>query len=149
MPVTRAKVEAIIVQRRQAWMDIAGYDVTYAGTNASLGSIIAQALLSMGIPVVDPLNPTDTDLAGVPDDQLDQLIMWCDTLLLYSLQAAIPSGSLSIAGLQVDIGSSIRQAIQTAESYQRRQYTFTASRMSLGYAASRCSGDEFTAALFI
>lgn len=144
MSITRAQVESILVDLREGWMEIAGYSLVRDGTNPDLATIISQSLLHMGIGVSDVLNPTDADIAGMPDNELDKLIMWCDMTLLYALLAKVPSGSISIAGLSVDVSLNIRQAIHMVELQQKRVFSYAAGRLRLGYSASRDRYDEFS-----
>lgn len=144
MAITRAQVESILVDMRSGWMEIAGYSLVRDGTNPDLATIISQSLLHMGIGVANVLNPTDADIAGMPDQELDKLLMWADMTLLYALLAKVPAGNISIAGLSVDVSLNIRQAIHMVELQQKRVYTYAANRMRLGYSASRDLYDEFS-----
>src|SRR5512135_369304 len=135
MAITRAQVESILVSMRGGWMEIAGYSMLTDGTNPDLVAVISQSLLHMGIGVTDVLNPTDADLAGMPDRELDKLLMWADMTLLYALLAKVPAGNISIAGLSVDVSLNIRQAIHMVELQQKRVYTYAANRMRLGFSA--------------
>lgn len=144
MAITRSQVESILVDMRGGWMEIAEYSLVHDGTNSDLATVISQSLLHMGIGVTDVLNPTDADIAGMPDSELDKLLMWADMTLLYALLAKVPAGNISIAGLSVDVSLNIRQAIHMVELQQKRVYTYAANRMRLGYSASYDLYDEFS-----
>jgi len=74
MTVTRANVEAILIQRCGAIMSVAGMAVTVAGSNASLNDPIGYALRQTGYTVANAASVADTDLDDLTDDDLDQVL---------------------------------------------------------------------------
>lgn len=74
MTITRANVEAILVQRCGALMSFAGYAVTVAGSNANLNDPIGYALRQTGYSVASIAAVADADLAVIDDADIDQIL---------------------------------------------------------------------------
>lgn len=74
MTVTRANLEAILVQRCGGLLSFAGMAVTVAGSNASLNDPIGYALRQTGYTVASITAVADADLASLDVDDLDQIL---------------------------------------------------------------------------
>ena len=74
MTLTRANVEAIIVQRVGAYMTAAGMVVTIAGSNANLNDPIGYAVRMCDGTVVNYTSVSDTDVATVSSADYDKLL---------------------------------------------------------------------------
>lgn len=70
MPLTRIQAETALIRRCRGKMELAGMDIfTMDGTNPDLNWPFYDALLGMGIQPADPLEISDSDLAGMEDPQ--------------------------------------------------------------------------------
>jgi len=85
MTVTRANVEAILVQRCGRLMSFVGMAVTVAGSNASLNDPIGYALRQSGYSVANISSVADLDLASVAADDLDMVLDYAELRTLESV----------------------------------------------------------------
>jgi hypothetical protein len=67
MPMTRAQVEQWTVQQLTKWLTKVGMSTLINGANPDLAAPIAGALRVFGYAVANPISPSDSDLALVPD----------------------------------------------------------------------------------
>lgn len=75
MTLTRANVEAILVQRTGPLLTAGGMDgATVNGANASLNDPIGYAIRKSGLAVSNIASVADSDLTGVSSDDYDQLL---------------------------------------------------------------------------
>lgn len=75
MSLTRANVEAILVQRTGPLLTAGGMDgSTITGANASLNDPIGYAVRRLGLTVANLASVADADLSGVSSDDYDQLL---------------------------------------------------------------------------
>lgn len=134
MTVTRANLEAILVQRCGALMSFAGMAVTVAGSNASLNDPIGYALRQVGYTVASHSSVSDADCASITDDYLDQVL---DLAELRTLESVL--GNLD----DVDItnGPESERFSQLAVSLEKRitrlqdkiNYTYGSVVAEMGY----------------
>jgi len=94
--LTRAAVEAEIVDRIGPRMAFVGMPITTDGTNASLNGPIRRALVSMGFPTASPLQVSDADLtAFIPSPQTQpardawRVERLCDLACLQALESVL------------------------------------------------------------
>lgn len=72
MAATRADVESMLLRACKGWMIACGLDgTTQNGSNADLAVPIAFAVRTLGLPVAAPLNPSDAEIAAIPDGSFD------------------------------------------------------------------------------
>ena len=74
MTLTRANIEAILVQRCGAYMTAAGMVVTIAGSNANLNDPIGYAVRMCDGTVTDYLTVADADILTVNSTDYDKLL---------------------------------------------------------------------------
>jgi hypothetical protein len=114
MTITRANVEAILVQRCGPLLIKAGMDgVTTTGSNASLNDPIGRALRSMGYMPANIASVSDSDLAAVADDEIDRLL---DVSELRTLENI--SGNLD--DVAVTVGPRSEQRNQLADQVAKK-----------------------------
>ena len=120
MTLSRASIEAVLVQRCGALMIKAGLDgVTINGTNASLNDPIGRGLRAIGSPPADLAAVDDSDLAVVTDDLVDALL---DVAELRALENI--SGNLD--DVAVTVGPRSEQRNQLADQVLRKIERLTA-----------------------
>lgn len=86
MSLTRANVEAAIVDRCSASLTLVGKAVTTAGANASLNFPIGKAVQAMGFTVADIGLVADVDLAQIPTSEFNRFF---DYVELYTLESIL------------------------------------------------------------
>src|SRR5438094_318633 len=101
MPITRAYVESVMVDRCDPLMGKAGLAVTTVGTNARLNDPIRQGLALMGVAVADPTLVADADLAGLEPDRLDEFLDRTELRVLKTIQRNLKSPTTQVSGLMV------------------------------------------------
>lgn len=75
MTITRAQIETILISRTGGLLLAAELDVTTVnGTNADLADPISKAASLLGIEVADVTNITDTELSGVAQTDVTELL---------------------------------------------------------------------------
>jgi hypothetical protein len=75
MSITREDLDAYAIDSHGFLMGVVEFDVeTRDGTNRIVGIAAARVLRGMGLSVSSPLNPTDDDLAGIPEDRLGEFL---------------------------------------------------------------------------
>jgi len=84
MSLTRANVEAAIVDRCAAFLSLVGKAVTTDGSNASLNFPIGKAVQALGFTVSDIGTVADADIAQVPAAEINRFL---DYVELYTLES--------------------------------------------------------------
>jgi hypothetical protein len=113
MTITRANVEAILVARCGKLLAAADLDgTTIAGTNASLNDPIGWAARQLGYPVANLTAVSDSDLANVTDDEVDQLLDLAELRTLQNIEGNLDDVDISANGRDESLGQLVKQ-VQT------------------------------------
>ena len=124
MTLTRANVEAIIVQRTGPLMLKAGMAITVAGSNASLNDPIGWALRQLGYTVADIATVADGDVAGVTPADLDLFLDYAEYRTLVSILT-------NLTLVDTKVGSRAESLSQLAGQVQAR-LTLLAELLGIG-----------------
>lgn len=85
MSLTRANVEAAIVDRCGAFLTLVGKPTTTAGSNASLNFPIGKAVQALGFAVSDIGAVADADIAQVPGAEANRFLDYVELYVLESV----------------------------------------------------------------
>lgn len=113
MTITRTTLETILVRRASAYMTAAGMAVTYAGSNADLNDPIGYALRYVGYAVDDPSSVSNSDIAEIADEDLDQVLDVAEYRLLKNI-----SGNLAM--VDITTGPVSEKLSQLSTSLEKR-----------------------------
>lgn len=87
MPYTRRQIERVLIKRTGQFLSEAGLDgTTQSGANDDLSDPIATTIRKMGYTVADLSEVADTDLANVPDGDIDQLLDMAELRVLETIE---------------------------------------------------------------
>ena len=111
MALTRANVEAILVQRCGAYMEAAGYVVTIVGSNANLNDPIGYAIRMCDGTVGDYVLVTDADLLTIDADDYDKLLDIAEIRVLDSI-------STNLDDVDIVVGPRSEKLNQLAQNLQ-------------------------------
>ncbi len=84
MTITRIHAETELVERQSARMSMVEMAVTIVGSNADLNSPMAAALRKMGYTASTTVS--DSDLAVLPDDELDEFYDRAELRLMQNIK---------------------------------------------------------------
>jgi hypothetical protein len=116
--VTRANVEAILVQRAGPLMTKAGMATTIVGTNANLNDPIGWGVRQAGGTVAVYSLVTDADLATVDSADTDKMLDFAELRLLKNILT-------NISLVDTQVGSRRESLSQLARQLENRIKTFT------------------------
>ena len=86
MTITRTQVEKILLKRAARRMAFVEMDIAKSdGTNADLNDPIAYAVRLCGLSVADISDVKDSDLAPLPDSDIDKLLDLAELRLLQNI----------------------------------------------------------------
>jgi hypothetical protein len=112
--ITRAEVEALLVQRTGNLLTFVGLDgTTIAGSNPSLNDPIGFGVRRLGGTVTSAVLVTDADVATVDDDDLDAFLIVTELRTLYNIQ-----GNLSVVDV---IAGPFAEKLSQVSQYIERQ----------------------------
>ena len=96
MTLTRANIEAILVQRCGAYMTAAGMVVTVAGSNANLNDPIGYAVRMSGGTVASYVAVADADILTVDSTDYDKLLDIAELRTLDSVATNLDDVDLTV-----------------------------------------------------
>lgn len=95
MTITRANMEAIIVSRCNRLMAFVGMAVTITGSNSSLNDPIGYSIRRLGYSVINIGSVTDTDVANIKDDEIDEALDYAEMRTLESVAGNMDAVDIS------------------------------------------------------
>lgn len=105
MTITRANVEAILVQRTGPLLTAAGMDgTTVSGANASLNDPIGYAIRKLALTVASIASVADSDLSGVSVDDYDKLLDLAEYRTLESILGNLDDVNISVGSRSESLG---------------------------------------------
>jgi hypothetical protein len=132
MPILRASLEAAVLRRVKAWWAQVGLDATTVnGTNADLNDPLTTSCRLLGLTLADPLNlaadvgGANVDLAGVTQDQIDQLLDVAEWRCVRTCRANWSNVSMRVgqnAQDLTDLADRLEKADQRLTEQVRNQY---------------------------
>jgi hypothetical protein len=136
MTLTRATLEAILVQRTGPLLTAAGMDgVTMDGSNLSLNDPIGFAVRKLGLTVVNLANLGDGDLTAVPATDYDQLLDLAEYRTLESILGNLDDVNISVGSRSESLGQLSDQMEKKMERLAgriQREYGLGVGSLSAG-----------------
>lgn len=136
MTITRASAEAILVRRLGPLMTKAGLAVTFTGSNADLSDPLGWGFRQAGYTLTSFTTVSDTDLAGVSGDDLDEMLDLAELRLLENILG-------NLDGVDVRLGPREEKLSQLTDKIERRikalreklelVYNWSASVLTTGF----------------
>lgn len=150
MPVTEAQIETELIARDGSLLTNAGLDgTTVNGTNAAILPAVAWALRQMGYPTTTFNVVTPTDLARVPDSQLDELIDLAEYRVLLNIQGRLSTTRISLGPLTEEfsgVGDLVKLKLGNLLLQLRALYGFGLGTIGVGVIdwniAGRTTADD-------
>ncbi len=143
MTITRTQVERILVKRCGLLLIAAGLDgVTINGTNGDLNDPIGTALRASGLSVADIAFVSDSDLASVTDDLIDQVLDIAEHRTLLNIEGNLDQVDITIGPRSESLNqlaTRVKAKIEMLEARISRLYgiglgTLTAGVIGLDFA---------------
>lgn len=134
MTITRAAVEASLVARASRKMALVDFSIVTDGTNTDLNDPMATALRKMGLVVAAP-TVADSDLVGLDDQGVDELIDRAELRLLENILGNYDLTSISLGGRTENlnqIADGLEKAITRKAEQVRRAYGDGSSTLEAG-----------------
>lgn len=121
MTITRTQVERILIKRCGLLMTAAGLDgVTINGTNADLDDPIGVALRASGLSVADISAVSDSDLASVSSDLIDQVLDIAEYRALQNIEGNLDQVDITIGPRSESLNQLATQIKPKIERLQMR-----------------------------
>ncbi|MEO6809717.1 MAG: hypothetical protein ABI353_11450 [Isosphaeraceae bacterium] len=152
MPITRARAEAVLVDRCGPWMVKATMDVTFDGANPSLNESLRQGLTQSGYTVADPFLVTDADLAALDvANDLDEFLDRAELRVLRTVQTRLVKVTTMVEAVQVlnsDLIRGIDAVVKEKTAQVKASWGLPGGKLSSGVlsldfaqAAPGCEGE--------
>ncbi|HQP27413.1 MAG TPA: hypothetical protein PLL58_06245 [Candidatus Syntrophosphaera sp.] len=137
MTITRTQVEKILLKRAARRMAFVEMDIAKSdGTNADLNDPIAYAVRLCGLSVADISDVKDSDLAPLPDSDIDKLLDLAELRLLQNIFGNLDSVDERTGPVQnaySQFGTQLETALKRLEEKCQRNYGVGQGTISVGY----------------
>lgn len=136
MPLTLANIEAVLLRRVGKLLAAAELDATTSdGTNADLVDPIAWALRHCGMLLASPLAATDSELAQLEADRLDELLDYAELRTLETITTSLDDVDLTVGPRSErfsQLVAQVERALERKRSMVQRRYGVDVGTISSG-----------------